>query len=404
MTPTPATPLPDADGLRTPLAPTLILSAAWALGIGGTTMMPLLVTNTMARLHLDEGQATLMTGIEMIGMLAGCVLLPRLARRVPAFYKPAATTAALVLLALSQMLTALTLSEPLFGALRLVAGVCESQMIVLVGMCLARHRDAERLWGVVLLLSGLAVAGVFTLVSLLPGVAAGAGIWIALALLAAVLGVAAARAPALVPARPSTPTPMPMPGGAHRRAGVGAGVWLAWGVFVGVYSVQAGVWAVSALQGERIGLSLPAIGTALALSSLLGFFGAVVPALPALAARRGPTVMGALLVMFASVACFFTADGMALFFVGQLTLNMGFYAIMAVLNSFISARDHDGTLLSQSVVVTFAAVAVGTVGAGELFQDAGALGVIGFSLLALAASVPLGLKALRGRISASPAL
>lgn len=402
MTTTPAAPLPDIDvvAVKTTAGSTLILSSAWALGIGGTTMMPLLVTNTMARLHFDEGQATLMTGVEMIGMLAGCILLPPMARRRPA----ACTAIALVLMALCQMLTALTLSTPLFGALRLVVGVCEAQMIVMVGICLACHRDAERLWGVVLLLSGLAVAGVFTLVSLLPDVAAGDGIWIGLALLAAVLGVAAVRIPALVPARAPVPT-APMEPGTRRRR-VGAGVWLAWGVFVGVYSVQAGVWAVSALQGERIGLSLPTIGTLLAVSSLLGFFGAVVPAIPALAARRGLTVMGALLVMFASVACFFTADGAVLFFVGQLTLNMAFYAIMAVLNSFISAQDRDGSLLSQSVVVTFAAVAVGTVGAGELFQNAGGLGVIVFSLLALAVSVPLGLKALRGagRVSASPAL
>lgn len=399
MTTTPAAPLPDidVDAVKTTAGSTLILSSAWALGIGGTTMMPLLVTNTMARLHFDEGQATLMTGVEMIGMLAGCILLPPMARRWPG----RCTAVALVLLALCQMLTALTMSTPLFGTLRLVVGVCEAQTIVMVGICLACHRDAERLWGLVLLLSGLVVAGVFTAVSLLPDVAAGDGIWIGLALLAAVLGVAAVRIPALVPAR----APLPKQSGAVRRR-VGAGVWLAWGVFVGVYSVQAGVWAVSALQGERIGLSLPTIGTLLAVSSLLGFFGAVVPAIPALAARRGLTVMGALLVMFASVACFFTADGAVLFFAGQLMLNMGFYAIMAVLNSFISAQDRDGSLLSQSVVVTFAAVAVGTVGAGELFQDAGGVGVIVFSLLALAVSVPLGLKALRGtgRITASPAL
>ncbi|USX28822.1 hypothetical protein NHH73_11270 [Oxalobacteraceae bacterium OTU3CINTB1] len=399
MTTIPAAPLPDIDAAaaKTTTGSTLILSSAWALGIGGTTMMPLLVTNTMARLHFDEGQATLMTGVEMVGMLAGCILLPPMARRWPT----RCTAVSLVVLALCQMLTALTLSTPLFGALRLVVGVCEAQMIVMVGICLACHRDAERLWGVVLLLSGLAVAGVFTLVSLLPDVAAGDGIWIGLALLAVVLGVAAVRIPALVPVRAPPPDE---PGVGRRR--VGAGVWLAWGVFVGVYSVQAGVWAVSALQGERIGLSLPTIGTLLAVSSLLGFFGAVVPAIPALAARRGLTVMGALLVMFASVACFFTADGVVLFFAGQLMLNMAFYAIMAVLNSFISAQDRDGSLLSQSVVVTFAAVAVGTVGAGELFQDAGGVGVIVFSMLALAVSVPLGLKALRGpgRVSASPAL
>lgn len=373
---------------------TFILSCAWALGIGGTTMMPLLVTNAMARLHLDEGQATLLVGAEMIGMLIGCIVLPPLARRAPA----PLTAGALVLLTVCQAGSALALPLPVFSALRVAAGLCEAQMIVMVGICLACHPDAERLWGLVLLVSGLAVAGVFTALTLFPDAASGAAVWQGLALMALVLGVVAVRVPSLAPAR--------APGVHVGRRGGMAGIWLAWGVFVGVYSVQAGVWAVSALQGERIGLTLPQIGVLLSVSSLLGFFGAVVPAIPALAARRGLTVIGALALMFLSVACFFTARGAVLYFVGQLMLNAAFYTIMAVLNSFISAQDRDGTLLSRSVVVTFAAVALGTVGAGELFQDAGGAGVIVFALLALAGSVPLGLKALRGapRVSASPAL
>ncbi|MRW94035.1 hypothetical protein GJ699_29000 [Duganella sp. FT80W] len=374
--------------------PTLILSCAWALGIGGTTMMPLLVTNAMARLHVDEGQATMLTGAEMIGMLAGCIVLPALARRAPM----ALTSAALLLLALCQAVSALVLPVATFAALRLAAGVCEAQMIVMVGICLACHPDAERLWGLVLLLSGLVVAGVFTVLTLFPDAASGAAVWQGLALMTAALGVVAMRAPSLMPARAVSVA-------LERRHDM-LGIWLAWGVFVGVYSVQAGVWAVSALQGERIGLTLPQTGVLLSVSSLLGFFGAVVPAIPALAARRGLTVIGALAVMLASVACFFTAHSAALFFVGQLMLNAAFYSIMAVLNSFISAQDRDGTLLSRSVVVTFAAVALGTVGAGVLFQDAGGVGVIVFAALALAGSVPLGLKALRAPagVSASPAL
>ncbi|MBV6324757.1 hypothetical protein [Duganella violaceipulchra] len=388
MTITPAQP-------ARPARPTLILACCWALGIGGTTMMPLLVTNAMARLRLDEGQATMLAGAEMLGMLAGCIVLPALARRWPSRL----TAGALVLLVWSQVLSALIVSAPAFAAARFAAGFCEAQMIVMVGICLACHRDAERLWGVVLLLSGLAVAGVFTLLSLLPGVADSSGIWYGLALLAAVLAVGAVRVPVLMPQLLPQPEVY-----AGRRRGR-AEIWLAWGVFVGVYSVQAGVWAVSALQGERIGLSLPTTGMLLSLSSLLGFFGAVVPAIPALAARRGLTVMAALVVMSVSVAGFFTAHGAAAFFIAQLALNAAFYTVMAVLNSFISARDRNGTLLSQSVVVTFAAVALGTVGAGALFQGMGGWGVILFSLLALAASVPLGLGALRGhgRISASPA-
>ncbi|MBV7535334.1 hypothetical protein KW842_06120 [Duganella sp. sic0402] len=371
---------------------TFILSCAWALGIGGTTLMPLLVTNAMARLQLDEGQATMLVGAEMIGMLIGCIVLPPLARRLPA----PLTVAALVLLAVCQAACALVLPVPLFSILRLAAGVCEAQMIVMVGICLACHPDAERLWGLVLLLSGLAVAGVFTVLTLFPDAASGAAVWQGLALMAAVLGVVAVRVPSLAPQR----APLVLAGRASGRAGI----WLAWGVFVGVYSVQAGVWAVSALQGERIGLTLPQIGVLLSVSSLLGFFGAVVPAIPALAARRGLTVTAALAVMCASVACFFLAQDALLYFVGQLMLNAAFYTIMAVLNSFISAQDRDGSLLSRSVVVTFAAVALGTVGAGELFQDAGGAGVIAFALLALAASVPLGLKALKASVSASPAL
>ncbi|MES2347186.1 MAG: hypothetical protein V4641_06400, partial [Pseudomonadota bacterium] len=365
--------------------PAFILACCWALGIGGTTMMPLLVTNAMARLRLDEGQATMLAGAEMVGMLAGCVVLPALARRWPSRL----TAGALVLLAWSQVLSALTVWAPAFAVARLAAGFCEAQMIVMVGICLACHRDAERLWGVVLLLSGLAVAGVFTLLSLLIDYTnrVSGAIWFGLAALAAVLGLAAVRVPALMPAR----QPKVHEGRSRGRTDV----WLAWGVFVGVYSVQAGVWAVSALQGTRIGLSLPTTGILLSLSSLLGFFGAVVPAIPALAARRGLTVMGALVVMSVSVAGFFTAQGALAFFIAQLALNGAFYTIMAILNSFISARDRNGSLLSQSVVVTFAAVALGTVGAGELFQDMGGRGVVLFSLLALAASVPLGLKALK---------
>jgi hypothetical protein len=371
-------------------SPIFILACAWALGIGGTTMMPLLVANAMARLRLDDGQATMVCGMEMIGMLAGCIGWPLLARRRLA----RCTAGALVVLALGHLLSALAWPVPVFGALRLVAGVCEAQLIVMVGICLACHPDAERMWGVVLLLSGLAVAGLFTVLTLMPGAAAGGEIWLGLALLAVALGLVAVRVQALAPA----PATAPRPG---RQRGRG-GVWMAWGVFVGVYSVQAGVWAVSALQGTRIGLSLPTIGVLLSLSSLLGFFGAVVPSIPALAARRGLTTVGALLVMFASVACFFTARGTAAFFIGQLALNAAFYAIMAILNSFISARDRDGTLLSQSVVVTFAAVALGTVGAGELFHNAGGRGVVLFSLLALAASVPLGVRALRAGAAPPP--
>jgi len=370
-------------------SPTFILACAWALGIGGTIMMPLLVTNAMARLRLDEGQATMLTGAEMIGMLAGCVVLPVLARRWPFRL----TAGALTLLALCQALSALTVALPAFVVARVVAGLCEAQMIVMVGICLACHRDAERLWGVVLLLSGLAVAGVFTLLTLFPDVAEGTEIWTGLALMAVVLGAVAVRIPTLVPARQPE-----IDAGRRRRR---AGVWLAWGVFCGVYSVQAGVWAVSALQGTRIGLSLPTIGILLSVSSLLGFFGAVVPAIPALAARRGPTVVGALMLMCVAVACFFRAKDAVWFFLGQLMLNAAFYTIMAILNSFISAQDRDGSLLSQSVVVTFGAVALGTVGAGELFQRAGGEGVIVFALLALAISALLGLRALGGRAAGS---
>jgi hypothetical protein len=362
--------------------PTLTLSCLWALGIGGTTMMPLQIGSVMRRLHLDEGDATLYSGLEMIGILLGCIALPALARRRPWQLH----AAAIMLLFACQLLSSLPLPALLFGALRMLAGGCEAHCIVLAGVCLASHRHAERLWGLVLLLSGLAVAGAFTVLSLLPGAACDTGVWYGLALLALLLGAASWQAPALIP---------PAAAVQRGRQRIAARVWLAWGMFLAVYSVQAGVWAVSLLQGDRARLPLPVVGTLLALSSLLGFFGAVLPAIPWLARRRALTVCGAALLMLGSAAGFFHASTPLSFFTGQLGLNAAFYAIMAVLNSFISARDSDGTLLSRSVIVTFAAVAFGTLGAGKLFQHAGGAGVVTYSMLALTACIPLAMAVFR---------
>src|SRR5471032_263394 len=58
-------------------------------------------------LLLGEGQATMLAGAEMMGMLAGCVVLPALARRWPSRL----TAGALVLLVWSQVLSALIVSE-----------------------------------------------------------------------------------------------------------------------------------------------------------------------------------------------------------------------------------------------------------------------------------------------------
>lgn len=362
--------------------PSVVLACVWGLGIGGTTMMPLQIASAMQRLHLDEGDATLYAGMEMLGMLLGCIAWPKLVRRWPRQLNGGA----ILMLICFQLLSSLPLPPLPFGLVRFLTGCCEAEFIVMAGICLALHRDAERLWGVVLLLSGLAVAGAFTILSLLPDAAIETGVWYGLALLALLLGARAWAAPAHIPA--------PAPGIPASRRRLGGKVCLAWGIFLAVYSVQAGVWAVSVLQGKRIGLPLSLTGSLLAISSLLGFFGAVLPAIPLLARHRAMSVGAAALAMLASVAVFFAGTTALAFFLSQLGLNIAFFAIMAILNSFISGQDPDGSLLSRSVIVTFAAVAFGTVGAGELFQRTGGPGVTLFSALVLLACLPLAWAAL----------
>lgn len=361
----------------------LTLAAAWALGIGGTTMMPLQVSSMMSRLRISESDATIILGAEMLGMLLGCIFLPKIAIRQPAHL----TIISLLALLICQYFSGSVSNHVFLGGLRLLAGCAEAAMIVMVGVSLASSPYAEKLWGIVIFLSGLAAAGMLTLLSLLPAAFYERGIWFGLTALAFILGLFVRRLPSLIRAR----APVWQPN-RHRTP---RKIWLTWGIFLAVYSVQAGVWAVSGIQGERVGLSISTTGILLAVSSLLGFVGAVIPTIGWFAAHRTITLGAALITIALSVALFFKAVSGTQFFLSQLALNCAFYVVMAMLNSFISERDPDGSLLSRSVIVTFAAVAFGTVGAGALFELSGGPGLTMFACFALVAVIPIAIALYR---------
>ena len=363
----------------------LTLAAAWALGIGGTTMMPLQVSSLMIRLKISESDATLILGAEMFGMLLGCIFLPKIAIRRPA----GLTIFALLVLIVCQYFSGLVSDHLFLSALRALVGCGEAAMIVMVGVSLASNPYAEKIWGIVILLSGLAAAGMLTLLSLLPASVYEQGIWTGLTALALALGLFVKRLPSLIMARAQIRH--------SKRNKTPRKIWLTWGVFLSVYSIQAGVWAVSEVQGECIGLPISTTGILLAVSSLFGFVGAIIPTIKWFSTHRTTTLLAALFTIAISVAMFFRATSSFQFFLSQLTLNCAFYVIMSMLNSFISERDPDGSLLSRSVIVTFAAVAFGTVGSGELFELAGGDGLTFFTYAALASTIPLAVALYRPR-------
>jgi len=142
---------------------------------------------------------------------------------------------------------------------------------------------------------------------------------------------------------------------------------LIWMVVVLVYGMQAGQWAVSGYMGELDQLPAARVGLYLALSSLLGFVGALVPALARDPARRLRYVLQGFLVMAASVMLFFNGHGDMPFLWGQIGVNVGFYMVTPFIIGMLTENDHDGSLVLHTLVIALIGAAAGTALAGEAF-------------------------------------
>lgn len=341
------------------------LSASFAAALNGTMVMPLIVM-AMSRLPgIDEGLATAVAASEIAGVAIYCLISPYLGTARPRLLAVMATLSLVTGELSSQYLT----DPATLAAARLLAGLGEGALFSLVARKLASRQGAERLWGLINLIGGLAMG---TLLYALSTLSDGKGLFLWLAAFTLLTGPAVllARPPAAGMILEDAP-----------KAGRGR-IVLILGVLFLIYAVQAAQWAVSGYRGEQSGLSVEQLGLFLALSSIAGFVGAVVPSLTRNRSLRLPGVILGVAVMSGALAVFFNVPGPGFFLGGQILVNVGFYMATPYLTGLLTENDPDGALLMKTLVVALTAAAIGTALAGDLFTGCGpAL----FSLFTIAA-------------------
>ncbi|MFP3183410.1 MAG: MFS transporter [Paraburkholderia sp.] len=362
------------------------LALAYAAATNGLVLTPFLVSAIMSRLHLGEGAATEIAGLEILGVALSCAVLPRWISRAASTFTIAGVLGTIIAQALSMFApTAATMSMA-----RGMAGLFEGFLFVIVASGVSHRASADRVWGQINLFAGGINGSVLVAISLLPDASVSRGLFLLLVGLIAVmspfiLGIGAFAS-----------------GG--RRSCIGSStvnppkklVFAIWVVTVLIYGTQASQWAVAGIVGERCGLSSSTIGILLSLSSLLGFAGAIIPSQRASHAHRLMIIWLAQLVMIVSIIEFFGSTGGRSYFLSQVTLNCAFFVVIPFLTGLLSEIDPDGSLVARTVVVTFAGAGIGTGVAGQFFN---AYGGRQFALvlgICIAAALPFVWAALRG--------
>ncbi|KVP72729.1 MFS transporter [Burkholderia ubonensis] len=359
------------------------LALAFAAATNGLILSPFLVAAVMTRFRLDDGAATALVSVEILGIAISCALLPR---RIARAARPFTLAGALGAIA-GQALSAVAPGIVSAGAARGLTGLFEGMLFVVVASGVSQRASTERLWGQINLLAGGINGGILVLVSALP--AAWLGRWI-FALLAGALAV---LAPAIRGIDAFAAQPV------QARTHDGSLPWrpivAIWVVTALVYGVQASQWAIAGLVGARAGLSPPTIGVLLSVSSLLGFVGAAIPAHPVSRRHCVVIIWAAQLAVIASIEWFFGSTGGGAYFLSQLLLNSAFFVIVPFLTGMLSDVDPDGSLVARTLVVTFFAAGIGTALSGALLERYGGARVahvLGAAVLAAAPFVRLALR------------
>ena len=341
----------------------LRLSCAYAIATNGTLLMPLFVGVLMRRFGIGDDAATGVAALEIGGIAISCAVFPRWIARMPRRLAWIATLATL----LAQAASAWMPSLAAVGAARLVTGLFEGVLFVVVAASLSNRTAAERAWGVIVLASGVfdcaLLVGAYALAPDL--VLRWVFVIVAIAFALIAWPVAAAGADAVPP--PSSTLP-------PKRTIRWQLLLPIWAVMALVYSVLSAQWALADVMGHQIGLAPERIGPLLALVSLLGTAGALAASHRRSHALRVPILWIAQAVMAAGVLWFFVVRGGAGFFTAQLLVSAAFYAVTPFLTSRLSSLDADGALLSRSIVLTFVAAFAGTALAGTALTQLGGLG------------------------------
>lgn len=329
------------------------LSAAYAVALNGTMVTPVVVLSISKLSGYDEGLATIVAAAELAGIALYGIFLPGLAKRS---WKSVAV-AGLIAVALGEA-SSFWLHAPwaLAGA-RLVAGLGEGAIFSIVCMNLASLANAERLWGVISLVGGTTMGLLLFVVSLMTLKPDGAPVFLTIAAFTVIM------APFFI-FLGNRPCTMPAASGESR---LDRGKMLStMAVVFLVYAVQAAQWAICGYVGERVGLSGGEVGFYLAISSLLGFIGAIIPSMTRERSMRLPSVLFGFLVMAVAIYFLFNIFTAFVFVTTQVFVNIGFYIVTPFLTGLLTENDADGSLMSRTLVVAIVGATVGTGVAGPI--------------------------------------
>ena len=358
-----STPANAATRPDLPLPALLRLACAYAIATNGTILMPLFVGVLMRRFGTGEDAATGFAALEIAGIAISCAIFPRWIARMPRRLAWVATLGALLAQAASAAMPGLAA----VGAARLVTGLFEGVLFVVVAASLSNRPAGERAWGVIILVSGVIDCALLVAAYAMPEAFVTQWVFVVVAACFALIAwpSIAAGAHAVQPA-----TAIAASGRTHRW-----GVLIPiWAVMVLVYSVLSAQWALADVVGRHLGIAPERIGPLLALVSLLGTVGALAASHRRSHELRLPILWAAQALMAGAALWFFVVHGWADFFAAQLFVSFAYYAVTPFLTSRISALDADGSLLSRSIVITFAAAFVGTAVAGTALTQLGGLG------------------------------
>ena len=345
------------------------LSAAFGAALNGTMLMPLIVLALNRVPGIGAGAATAIAACELAGIALYSLLAPRLVRRA----RRATTSAGLAALLLGQAATQYLSGIGPLAAARLTAGLGEGALFSLITSAVAGEADAQRIWGQINLVGGVAMGLLLYGLSALPPRSDRGTLCLWLAALSEVV------APFVLMLRPEQRSAARRVTATRALGGPRMGLILL--LVPLVYAVQSGQWAVSGYVGALAHMKPARIGLFLAISSIAGFAGALVPALTRNPARRLAFVTLGFTLMAIALLVFFNWLGDWPFLWGQIALNMGFYAVTPFVTGLLTENDQDGALVLRTLVLALIGAAGGTALAGALFA---AFGPRTFSLLCVA--------------------
>ncbi|SDJ56603.1 Predicted arabinose efflux permease, MFS family [Paraburkholderia steynii] len=365
------------------------LAFAYAAATNGMILTPFLVAAVMLRFHLEEGTATQIAGIEILGIALSCALFPRWISRTARSF----TTVAVLGVIAGQVSSALAPSVLLMSAARGFTGLFEGVLFVVVASSISQRASSDSLWGQINLIAGGINGGILVAISYLPEVWLGRWLFLLLAILVIVMSplVGSIGNFAAVVGSPTAGSGSRLPKKVPLKL-----VVTIWIVTVLIYGVQSSQWAVVGIVGAHAGLPSSTVGILLSVSSLLGFAGAVIPSQRASHPHRLKIIWTAQLTMIGSIVWFFGSTDTWSYFLSQLFLNAAFFVVIPFLTGLLSEVDPDGSLVARTVVITFIGAGLGTAVAGSLFDRYGASHFAYVLCICIAAASPFVWFALRG--------